>query len=294
MNKLTVFIFFIGSFFAVSMFGQAKPEWLNNIPQSDLFEYYLGNGESAILETAQKQAVIDALTQIAQKNNLKIESSGESQQKMINNLSNEGINTEVDFEYKSTLTESSKAVTLVGLKRVEYYYEKVVSGGKEVYRYSILLRKPKGNQNIEKPLYTFDNSHKWRSVVFPGWGQMHVNKRKKGAMFLIAGGAAVAGIVAGQSLYSVNHTNYSQSIKKGDLKDAEIYKYNRDSWELIRNISIVGFGGIYAFNLIDAFVTRGNKIYAFNNQLMLSPQVSANAVGFNIRLNITPQKQTKP
>jgi hypothetical protein len=284
MKNKKIILTIIGMAVYLAGFSQKddRPSWLRDgVPNSDYYDYYVGIGDDENVQNAHENAVIDVKKQISEyiEANYTIDSDAGIK---ISNEEGDTIRSTTKYDLVVTIKQKGKLIKLTGIKEVEIYQT-----GKKFYSF---YRVPKKDVDIpfkKEKFYVKDNSHKWKSAIFPGWGQMTVGKKSRGALLLIGGGIFATGIVTSQTLCSINQNNYTSAVKRGDITNANIYKSNRDNWGTIRNISIVGFGSLYILNLIDAFSTKGNKIYSFNNKrFRLYPAASSKSVGMGISLKL--------
>jgi hypothetical protein len=284
MKKKKYLLTIIGLAIYIAGFSQQdnRPSWYNGVPVSKYYNYYFGVGEDENVSKAREIAVNVVKGQIADEICAEYEIDKNSTTSFNNVQDGDTVKTHVKYEFVGTIKQTGQKVKVKGIREVETYTE-----GNQYY---VLYRVPKKDVYIPpkyEDLYITDNSHKWKSAIFPGWGQMTVGKKKQGALFLISAGFLVAGIATSQTMYSINHNNYTSSLRKGDITNADIYKTNRDTWGTVRNISIVGFAGVYVFNLINALSTKGNKIYSFNTKRMrIYPAASSNYIGMGICLKL--------
>jgi len=143
--------------------------------------------------------------------------------------------------------------------------------------------------DIEMPSTT---EYLWRSAVVPGWGQIHKQQKGKGTLFMVSSIGLIAFGITSQTLYSINHLNYSKALQSGDNSNADIYEYNRDAWGMIRNVDFIAFAGIYAFNIIDAITSKNKKLYSHHN-VNIYPYYAQNSynVGISIKLGTSYLKK---
>ncbi len=254
-----------------------KPSWMaeGGLPQSEYYDYYIGLGENENLQKA-REAAIDAVyisisNEIKASYNVKSFSKTEIKTKQ----DNSGVKTETDFEFVGTVEQTGENITVTGIREVEIYSEKNANR----YQYWVLYRKPKaGTKDPKLPLYTFDKSMVWRSVVYSGWGQMYNRQRGKGTALLCGETAGLAGVIVGQLMYA---SNINSANATTNYTNRKIYLDNAKSWETIRNISGIVAGAVWIFNIIDATSASKPKLYSLNNdrQLHFYPNVGKNYSG---------------
>jgi hypothetical protein len=261
-----VFVFFIFRLYAQNgneSSEQIKPDWAGGEGfKTDFYDYYVGYAESDTLQTARTAASKDALVKIATKMNVSIDVSSISELKTesVQNGGNEIIKS--DYNFKGTVKERSQTVTIAGLRSVDSYYSKTGSS----YQYWILIRKPLQTPDPDLKSFTYSEGHIWRSVLLPGWGQLHLGYRSRGTVLITTTAVLVAGAITSQLMYNTNYDDYTNSLKTGHPKDAEVYKSNADTWFVVRNINLVALSGVYIYNLIDVFTKKGTKVFAINKR----------------------------
>jgi hypothetical protein len=250
-----------------------KPSWmLNDIPQSENYTYYVGYGENDSLHLAYKAAFANVLEKISDEKKISFDVKSIAKQHTVNSENNEKVDFKSDFEYSGTIATTGEKITLTGLKEVEKYWYKENSH----YKAYVLMRIPKGNDK-DLPIYVYDSGQKWRSAILAGWGQLYNRDKAKGIALMTGEVTCVAGIVVFHVMATNYNTDYLSYIKKGDSKNANVSKSNRDNMKLGRNVCIVAAGGIYIYNLIDALTTKGNKNYANNSsRFKIYPEFDVN------------------
>ena len=155
------------------------------------------------------------------------------------------------------VTTSPKILTLFNTTRLEYLEQ--------------LQQKLAGKEDLftaEKP---------WRSLVLPGWEQMHRGHRTRGLLWMSASAALFAGTV--QSVIRTR-SRYDRYLQATDPQESSTrYEaYNR----LYQSQFYWGYGlaAVWLGAHIDAvFFTRNNK----NRRLALSPNISHPGVQLTVR-----------
>ena len=243
--------------------AQIKPDWTEGEGfQTEYYDYYVGIGVSNDESKARENARNDALRKIAFKidGTIDVNSISETSEKSEENGKNEiFIRT---FTVKVTINETSKPVTISGLRNVDSYYQKHLL----TYKYWILIRKPLKTPDPDLKSFTNSKGHIWRSVIFPGWGQLHMGDKCKGTILISTTLVLIAGLATSETIYQNNWNDYLNSLKVGDNNASEVYKSNADTWYLIRNINGVALGGVYIYNLIDVFTKKGTKVFSIKNK----------------------------
>ncbi|MDD2229116.1 MAG: hypothetical protein PHY48_06890 [Candidatus Cloacimonetes bacterium] len=251
-------------FGAIIVLVQAKPYWINEIPDSDYFLYFSGVGIRGSEQEARNTAFSDALSNVAQYKNLQIESFTETKQR-------EQSSNNDSYEYDETtklIKFYGTGKNIVGLRVVAESHN-VVQGK---HHYYILVRLPKAAEYTNKPIYK--NQSKiplLKSAVAPGWGQFSKHDTNKGIFIVVSEGisllSAASFKIIGDDYYSKSHNGaltYAQQ---------QINRDNADTAYLYASISLSIAGVIYLYNLIDAVSTNSNPRFT-ENEFIPSMKIS--------------------
>lgn len=128
----------------------------------------------------------------------------------------------------------------------------------------------------------------WRSLVFPGWGQIYVENYWKAPIFIAGAGTLIYFIIHNNSQYNKYQSMYdqikSQNGSSLDLDYANRYKeYYRD----YRDQSIFYLAGVYILSAVDAYV--GAHLFDFDVSDKLSMQLLPN-INNGLSLNFSYRK----
>jgi len=252
----------------VEQSDKKMPEWLNenNLPQSNDYEYYVGIGENDSLHLAKNIAVNDILTKISRQIKSSYQIQNFSNTKMKNTQRGTDVVSENTFDFVGTVSETGELIVIKGFKEIETFWQRVDNRTGLSYRYYVLVRKPKGKTDANLPNFKRTKGHVVRSLMYSGWGQMHVGNSKKGIAFLSLQSLTIAGLIASQTSYSLSFANANSS--SGSTRS--FYLDRSNTWSTIRTGFAIGAGVVYLCNLIDIFTTKGNKIYA-EKRINISP-----------------------
>lgn len=105
----------------------------------------------------------------------------------------------------------------------------------------------------------------FRSAIIPGWGQMYSDQTAKGAFFFIAEVVALGGLVWTQSNYVDTKDTYEEAvadyrnatqIDEIELawEDVQSTYSDAQDWESKRDVWMYAAIGIWAINVVDAFM----------------------------------------
>ncbi len=187
----------------------------------------------------------------------------------------------LDMETGDISVASSHAV-IVKAKIRDHYYEPTSNGYKKVF---LLVQTAKNPAYSLEPVTVTENYPFSPMVFVPGMSQIHKKSIVKGSLIIASEIAAIAGIVAFESLRS----SYDRQIRQThdtDIKKQYIAKATTMS--NIRNGCIAGAAAIYAWNIIDGIVAKGKKHIvigeteiAMNIMPYSFPQYSGVALCFN-------------
>ncbi len=244
-----------------------RPMWLAVAPDSKHFTYYIGFSEASNISLGHKQATENVFKQISEERGITIESRSESQSYLRTSSRNKKIDETLLFEFSGTVTTNGEKVTISGLRQVAYYWEKVTDYKETTYRYWVLVRQPRHDAAIDLPIRKrYGASAALRSLICPGWGQLHKKEKAKGIVLLTGETLFVSGAVIGQLMYSRNH---DQAFETQSLSQREVYLSNRDKWATVRNVLEIAAGAVYIYSFIDAISAQGEPRYSYKTNLDL-------------------------
>ena len=234
-----------------------KPHWMQVIPQSRTYEYFLGVSDNRTsLDEAKKAAILDAFNDAVSKKGIEV------------SVNYQGLTTEDRSSIKDRI-DVSGAMKL-GLEQVSWYYEEweqyYRNRAQKAYRVFVLMRSRKIHPsnflmgiaiNIGNRLDAF-----WHSMLIPGWGQYRYGKKGKGNYFLFLTAFSGTGWATSNVLYEkIRDDQYgiqedlknAVGIKALDLqkKYAMNEKHLKDLKGYKRGFMYATLG-VYGLNLLDA------------------------------------------
>ncbi len=107
-----------------------------------------------------------------------------------------------------------------------------------------------------------------RSMVLPGWGQLHKGERTKGRLLLGLWGAATAGTLAAHLLREQTRKDYAAAANPDEALD-RYGPFNR--WHRARNALLLAAAGVWLYSYVDALVVGGPPR---DRRLVVAPAVS--------------------
>jgi len=110
----------------------------------------------------------------------------------------------------------------------------------------------------------------WRSAVFPGWGQLHKDDRRKALIFGAAGAATLLTVGVGQIVKQNKVNDYNGFVENwwvnGDKRSGPLTrrqatiaarkfrdKYDGATSATLRNAALIAFAGTWAWSMFDSF-----------------------------------------
>ncbi len=155
-----------------------------------------------------------------------------------------------------TLTDRTKGAEIkLNCQRIAEYWKKDKDGLYNVcYLYQVAAPGKNGPFDMTTRTDRYGTNGLWRSIIVPGWGQMHKGSYGKGGLIL-GGTAVLAGsIVATESIRS----NYAKKINMThNVEEKKLFAKRTNQFSTARNICCGALGALYVYNLIDAIVAPG-------------------------------------
>jgi len=110
----------------------------------------------------------------------------------------------------------------------------------------------------------------WRSAVFPGWGQLHKDDRRKALIFGAAGAATLLSVGLGQVVKQNKVDDYNEFVEDwwvdGEKRSGPLSrnaattaagkfrdKYDGATSATLRNAALITFAGTWAWSMFDSF-----------------------------------------
>ncbi len=160
------------------------------------------------------------------------------------------------------------------------YHEIVSPGNHKVYLLVQTVKNPTFNYD---PVRLTDKYGFSPRVFVPGWAQLHKGSTGKGICFIaseivFAGGAFYANSMRNSCINKINSTHNASVVTA--------YTNKANTWTTVRNLSIIGAGVMYVWNVIDGIAAKGEKhIILGDSRINVSPysdfQSSGLAFSFN-------------
>lgn len=175
---------------------------------------------------------------------------------------------------------NGKKDLIVKARIIEEYHEIASPGNHKVY---LLV------QTAKNPTFDYDpvqvtDKYKFSPRVFvPGWAQIYKGSTGKGIGFIAGEIVLVGGAIFADNMRKIN-VNKIQSTHNASLVNA--YTKNANTWTTVRNMSIVGAGVIYIWNVIDGIASKGEKhVLLGDSRVKVSPYSDLQSTGLAININ---------
>jgi len=218
----------------------------------------MGSSHNSLAD-AKQQAISDVLSEIIMEKRI----IAKSEIKTFQEQSNSEIISKVSREIQQT----GMSRTIDGLLKEEDYWEIAKVRKSSIYRFWILMKFPKPEYNsLDISMMAVKQSYGvvpiGKSVLVPGWGQIHKKENKKGWWFLTGSLLSLSSGILCQSISD----NYNVNANNADSGEwIEYYNTLSEQYYLASMFSYVICGSIYSYNIYDAISSKGAKIYSFNN-----------------------------
>jgi hypothetical protein len=251
MRMKIIIIILLFLFVTVSL---SQPKWITETPLGYLNDYFVASGISNKSESEARQiAFAHALQKIIQSGTITIQSTQNISSESLEQFKNgQSISLDVANKIADEIRISGEAQTIRGLKEEEMFTQ----NENGLYTVWLLTKIPKRYPKpYSKPSQI---SPVWRSVIAPGWGQFYKGQNTKGYIISIS---EVLLVPAGFILQSLKNTAEvdAQNSRTQALRD-----YYVDQANIYHNISVgcfIAAGAMYVFNILDATISQGEKVY---------------------------------
>ena len=227
------------------------------------YEYYVTRGESSTLKEAREDAFTNLLFDLGNKAgvNVSSQSLGEMKSSLDYNAGSQSYEESSSYLHNYKIERDGLNASFI---KVSEYYEIVNVGDRKLYNlwelYQVSLTGTEFKPYIPEYTYYYGSKALLRSTFLPGWGQFYKKKPIKGAIFL----AAEAGLLTGVFFSEMRRSdNARKSQETTNLQLTKEYRKNMDKCETTRNLFIGGTVAVYALNLIDAALAKGQIRYAW-------------------------------
>ena len=271
-------IFFIYNWIVSNLLGQNihnssvphPPNWIVESPTGKYYTYHTGMGiNDSSLAEAQKHAITNILSSIVMERSVTVQS--ELKTSISETIETTNGKTKYSLIDKATqeILAKGESTTIESLIKEEEYWEELVINGKSEYRFWLLMKIPKPeyiglNPSMMSVNQTYGVFPIVKSLLVPGWGQIHKKEAKKRYRFLIGFSAALTTGVITQSM-SNNYMIDAQN--SGDAEWIEYYNTLSDQYYIASTVSYILASAIYGYNVYDAISSKGAKIYALNDDV---------------------------
>ncbi len=151
--------------------------------------------------------------------------------------------------------ESEGAPIQLNCRRVSEYWKRNRSGTYEFhYLYQVAAPGQNGPYDYTATTTKYGGQGLWRSMIVPGWGQMHKGSYVKGGLILGGTAALAGGIIATESIRS----SYAKKINMThNVEEKKLFAKRTNQFSTVRNVCIGAAGALYLYNIIDAIVAPG-------------------------------------
>lgn len=259
----------------VSKSAKKRPKWINDPPKGEFYIYSNGIGLGADLRQAQREAVANAMNNRAIEEQVQVRAKTE--------ITTEDNNDEINKRIVDSIVLESESPILKGFGIEESYWEQEITDSGTRYRYWVLMRLPRDPSLPPPPPLTYGMRPLYQSAIIPGWGQYTKGSTYKAAIIL----STFAGLGAYSAFANSQFKDWEQEFvdagAAANLTARDIARENMDTWQSRRNLALIAFAGVYAFNLADALASKGEKLYASASKPGWQPILAANQVGFTYR-----------
>lgn len=230
-----------------------SPKWITNRPSGYINDYFVGEGESRMsLPEASKEAVGNAVKKILQTKSFEATSSFSQ----MTTQDESGIKKKIVDE----LIINGSSVIIKGLTQEESYYESWNENQGIVHRCWVLVKVPKST-GFQEPPTKF--SPVWRSIIAPSWGQFYKGQPTKGYIIALSEAVLIPTGIILQSLKSTAEVD-ARNSRTQVLRD--YYTDEANTYLNFSTVALVLAGAIYIYNIVDAIVSYGDKVYVYEPQ----------------------------
>jgi hypothetical protein len=236
-----------------------SPLWMNETPKGYTNDYFVGTGTSTISEAdAHKEALASAIQSIIIKRGITVSSSENNTFTRTNIEQKDSVFQETIKKTVIELDVKGHSTTINGLSEEERFYE--YDG--RFHTVWCLVKIPKETDFITPPN---GFSPLWRSILMPGWGQLFKGQRTKG--FLILGSE----VLLIPSAFIFHNLHLTARTDAENSRTQALRDYYNDQSNLYQDISLgcfIAAGALYLFNVVDATISEGGKIYVYEHNIL--------------------------
>jgi len=251
--KKTLFLFSLSAFSLTALCSQAlaqRPAWVaGNFPERSNSSYYFKvvQGEGVSLSEARHNAITVLVGDLSNGKGVNVSSKDVS----------EAIAKTEDGSYRESSTQVFSYTIQRDAFKAAFDVVDVYQEGRNCWVLFEVAFDPSRAKFDKIEFTTKYGAHGlWRSMIIPGWGQMHKGSTVKGVVILVGEVALIGTTVY---LESMRSDNFRKSQETTNLTIIKEYRNRADSWALYRNVALGAAVGLYAYNLVDAIVAPGAK-----------------------------------
>lgn len=265
------------------LLASEKPKWIEQKPEGYTHDYFVGVGTSSVSEAnARNAALANAMFRVIQNGSISIEGTQTIKSSTTEYFRDgNSVNSSVIDTIINEIKVTGHSTIVKGLSEEEYFTENL-SGTITVWS---LIKLPKAKPRKDLPPQKSDAI--WRSILVPSWGQFFKGDETKG--YVIATSLALtipAGVILGS--LKENAEADAHNARTQSLRDYYTEQSNSFNTAQIACYSIAG--AVYLYNIVDAIVSPGEKIYVNNDVIRIFPKYSVTpnsshlGMGIEIRL----------
>lgn len=266
----------VGATQAQSRSERLKPKWVTSQlpePETDTYFFVSAHGVGRSLEAANQSAFINLSKRLEDEHGMVINSQFKQVTK--NTTTTDGSKGSRESEMVVVAEERGKEIK-IGCRIIDEWWD-YHNGSYETYVLYAVSRGSVGGSYADNIVVTANYPEALLLSVVPSVGQFYKGDAVKGSIILATEIAAIGGII-------ICENTRASYIKKMYEQPKHAIEYNSlaDTWETGRNISIAAAASIYAYSLIDAFLTKGAKrvkVSKRGTSYNVAPYTANNSVG---------------
>lgn len=235
-----------------------RPQWMKHppVPTNMTFTYETVYSEASTLDGARAKSLSSLISGTGLESGIVAVSNYTTDENLSQTWVNGKLSERLDYMSNTQTKAESKAVSL-HVKEVAEYWEHDAYGN---YCLTKLYAKSKVNSApVFDDLYLtskYGGHGLWRSMLVPGWGQMHKGAYVKGGLMLGGTVALAGGIILTESMRRSCYTQIGQTHSATAIKQLSA---NMTNWSICRNVCIGAAAALYVYNLVDAVVAPGAR-----------------------------------
>lgn len=233
--------------------AKLKPQWItHSVPAESLFHFFTdAYGESTTLDGARQRSFVNLTTKLEHERGIVVNSrfSGRT------HMSRDTYTKTEQFDMECV--EHGKEISVI-CKTVDEYWEKTEAGLYKCHLLYAVANSSDSGYAHEHISVTSSYGIRglWRSMLVPGWGQMHKGAYVKGSVILGGTIALAGGIIFTENMRQSCLMQMSQTHSAPVIKQLSA---NMTNWSVGRNVCIGAVAALYAYNLVDAVVAPGAR-----------------------------------